>query len=153
MAPNEHPQTPGGFERQADASSRHDLRGALAGLTMPVHVISGEHDVLVPRWKQEELAAGFPGARLTVIQGGAHSLTLEKRRSSTPPSSTSSPTRPSVLEVPAVREDHRDAGLVGGLHDLGIALGAARLDDAGRARVDRELRPVGEREERVARHR
>ena len=75
---NEHPQEPEGFERQADASSRHDLRGALAGLTMPVHVISGEHDVLVPRWKQEELAAEIPGARLTVIEGGAHSLTLEK---------------------------------------------------------------------------
>ena len=54
-----------------------------------------------------------------------------------------------VLEVPAVGEDHRDAGGVRGLDDLGVALGAARLDDAGRARVDRELRAVGEREEGV----
>ncbi|MEA2458832.1 MAG: hypothetical protein QOC95_1804, partial [Thermoleophilaceae bacterium] len=44
-----------------------DLRGRLGGLTMPAHVISGEHDVLVPRWKQEELAAEIPGARHTVI--------------------------------------------------------------------------------------
>jgi pimeloyl-ACP methyl ester carboxylesterase len=75
---NEHPQAPEGFERQADASSRHDLRGRLGGLAMPVHVISGAHDVLVPRWKQEELAAGIPGARLTVIDGGPHALQLEK---------------------------------------------------------------------------
>jgi pimeloyl-ACP methyl ester carboxylesterase len=75
---NEHPQEPEGFERQADASSRHDLRGRLGGLSMPVHVISGAHDILVPRWKQEELAAEISGARHTVIEGGAHSLALEK---------------------------------------------------------------------------
>jgi pimeloyl-ACP methyl ester carboxylesterase len=63
---------------RADASSRDDLRGRLAGLSMPVHVISGEHDILVPRWKQEELAAEIPGARLTVIEGGSHALQLEK---------------------------------------------------------------------------
>ena len=45
---------------------------------MTVHVIAGEHDVLVPRWKQEELAAEIPGARVTVIEGDARSLTLEK---------------------------------------------------------------------------
>ena len=75
---NEHPQQPDGFERQADASSRHDLRGRLGELSMPVHVIAGEHDVLVPRWKQEELAAEIPGARLTVIERGSHALQLEK---------------------------------------------------------------------------
>ena len=54
-----------------------------------------------------------------------------------------------VLEVAAVREDHRDAGGVGGLDDLVVALRAARLDDRRDARVDRELRAVGEREEGV----
>ena len=77
MLSNEHPQAPEGFERQADASSRHDLRGRLAGLTMPVHVIAGEHDVLIPRWKCEELAAEIPGATLTVIERGSHALQLE----------------------------------------------------------------------------
>jgi 3-oxoadipate enol-lactonase len=77
MRANEHPQTPDGFERQAAASSRHDLRGRLGDLAMPVHVISGEHDVLIPRWKQEELAAEIPGAKLTVIPGGSHALQLE----------------------------------------------------------------------------
>ena len=54
-----------------------------------------------------------------------------------------------VLEVAAVREDHRDAGGVGGLDDLVVAHRAAGLDDRGDAGVDRELRAVGEREERV----
>ena len=44
---------------------------------MPVHVIAGEHDVLIPRWKQEELAAEIPGATLTVIERGSHALKLE----------------------------------------------------------------------------
>ena len=48
----------------------------------------------------------------------------------------------SVPEVPPVREDHRDAGGVGGLDDLVVTNRAARLDDGGDARVDRELGPV-----------
>ena len=77
MLANEHPQSPDAFERQIHASTAHDLRGKLAGLTMPVHVISGAHDVLIPRWKQEELAAEIPGATLTVIERGSHALQLE----------------------------------------------------------------------------
>ena len=55
----------------------------------------------------------------------------------------------SVLEVPAVREDHADAGLVGRLDDVEVALGSARLDDRRDPRLDGELRTVGEREEGV----
>src|SRR5215217_2158882 len=77
MRANEHPQEPDGFARQIHASSTHDLRGRLGGLTMPVHVISGAHDVLIPRWKQEELVAEILGARLTVIERGSHALQLE----------------------------------------------------------------------------
>lgn len=77
MRSNEHPQEPDAFERQSEASSRFDLRGKLGDLSMPVHVISGAHDILLPRWKQEELAAEIPGARLTVIERGSHALQLE----------------------------------------------------------------------------
>jgi pimeloyl-ACP methyl ester carboxylesterase len=77
MRSNEHPQEPDGFERQSEASSRFDLRGKLGDLSMPVHVISGAHDILLPRWKQEELAAEIPGAQLTVIERGSHALQLE----------------------------------------------------------------------------
>src|SRR4051812_23312341 len=57
--------------------------------------------------------------------------------------------RHSVLEVAAVREDHRDAGRVRGVDDLEVALRPAGLDDRGHARVDRRLGAVGEREEGV----
>ena len=49
----------------------------LSGLSMPVHVISGAHDTLLPHWKQEELAAEIPGSKLTVIERGSHALQLE----------------------------------------------------------------------------
>ena len=49
------------FARQLDASSRHDTRDRLASLSMPVHVIGGEHDILVPIWKSEEIAELIPG--------------------------------------------------------------------------------------------
>jgi hypothetical protein len=48
----------------------------------------------------------------------------------------------SVPEMPPVREHHRDAGGVGGLDDLVVTDGAARLDDGRDAGVDRELGPV-----------
>jgi len=79
MRENPHRQEPEAFGRQLHASAAHDLRGALDGLSaLPVHVIAGEHDVLMPRWKQEELAAEIPGARLTVIPRGSHALNLER---------------------------------------------------------------------------
>jgi len=79
MRDDPHPQEPEAFARQLHASSAHDLRGKLEGLSaLPVHVISGEHDVLLPPWKQVELAAEIPGARLTVIPRGSHALNLER---------------------------------------------------------------------------
>ena len=78
MRANPHPQSADAFARQSEASSRHDLRGRLGELSMPVHIISGEHDVLIPRWKQEELAMEIPGSRLTVIEKGPHGLNLER---------------------------------------------------------------------------
>ena len=75
---NPHPQEPAAFRRQAEASATHDLRGRLATLTMPVHVIAGEHDVVLPHWKSEELAAEIPGARLTVVPRAPHGLNIER---------------------------------------------------------------------------
>jgi len=72
-----HAQPPEAFARQSRASARHDVRDRLAELTMPVHVISGANDVLIPPWKQQELAALIPGAKLTVLEGVAHSMNLD----------------------------------------------------------------------------
>ena len=47
-------------------------------LSMPVHVIGGERDILVPVWKSKELAELIPGARLTVLERAPHGLTMER---------------------------------------------------------------------------
>jgi hypothetical protein len=57
--------------------------------------------------------------------------------------------RHSVPEVPVLREHHRDAGLLAGLDHLGVAFGAAGLDDGGGAGLNRQLGAVGEGEEGV----
>ena len=72
------PQRPDGFFRQAKAANRHDLRERLGELDLPVHVIGAERDALVPAWKTKELADLIPGARLTVVEGAAHGLNMER---------------------------------------------------------------------------
>jgi pimeloyl-ACP methyl ester carboxylesterase len=78
MLENPHPQPAEAFARQLDASSRHDARARLGSLSMPVHVIGAERDILVPVWKSRELAELIPGAELTVIEGSPHGANLER---------------------------------------------------------------------------
>ncbi len=78
MLQNPHPQDPEGFARQLAASSRHDTVDRLSGLSMPVQVIGGEHDILVPIWKSQELAGLIGGAKLTVLPSAPHGLSLER---------------------------------------------------------------------------
>lgn len=78
MLAHPHPQRPEGFGRQAEAAARHDVRGRLAELQMPVHVIGAEHDILVPVWKSRELADLIPGAKLTVLEGAPHGINIER---------------------------------------------------------------------------
>jgi 3-oxoadipate enol-lactonase len=77
MLQNPHFQDVEGFARQLDASSRHETRDRIGSLTMPVHVIGAEYDMLVPIWKPRELAELIPGARLTVLDRAPHSVQLE----------------------------------------------------------------------------
>jgi 3-oxoadipate enol-lactonase len=78
MLNNPHPQPPEAFARQIAACGRHDARDRLGSLTMPVHVIGGEHDILLPVWKSRELAELIPGSKLTVLSGAPHGLTIER---------------------------------------------------------------------------
>jgi 3-oxoadipate enol-lactonase len=78
MLANPHPQSPEAFARQLEASSRHDARDRLGSLSMPVHVIGAEHDIMVPVWKSREVAELIPGARLTVLPGAAHGVQVER---------------------------------------------------------------------------
>ena len=71
-------QEPEAFARQVHASSRHDTRDRLGSLAMPVHVIGGERDLLVPVWKSRELGELIPGARLTIVPGAPHGLGSER---------------------------------------------------------------------------
>ncbi len=75
---NPHPQPPDAFARQLAACSRHDARDRLGSLTMPTHVIGGEHDILLPVWKSREIASLIPDAKLTVLPGAPHALPLER---------------------------------------------------------------------------
>jgi pimeloyl-ACP methyl ester carboxylesterase len=49
-----------------------DLRAALDGIRVPVLVIAGGDDRLVPTWLSEELARGLPMARMVVVAGARH---------------------------------------------------------------------------------
>lgn len=78
MLSNPHPQEPDAFVRQLHASSGHDTRERLGSLSMPVHVIGAEHDILVPVWKSTEVAEAIDGAKLTVLPGAPHGINLER---------------------------------------------------------------------------
>ena len=78
MLENPHPQPPEAFARQLAASSRHDTRDRLGSLSMPVHVIGAERDILVPIWKSREIASLIPGANLTVIEKAPHGANVER---------------------------------------------------------------------------
>ena len=78
MLADPHPQPPEAFARQLRASSKHDAREGLGSLAMPVHVIGGEHDILVPVWKSRELHELIPGSKLTVLPGAPHGVSLER---------------------------------------------------------------------------
>ena len=74
---NPHPQSVEGFARQAQAVGRHEARDRLGRLSLPVHVIGAERDMMIPIWKSRELAELIPDAQLTVIEGGTHGVNLE----------------------------------------------------------------------------
>ncbi len=78
MLADPHPQPAEAFARQLDASSRHNAGERLPQLDVPTQVIGAEQDILVPVWKSKELAELIPGAKLTVLEGSAHGLNLER---------------------------------------------------------------------------
>jgi 3-oxoadipate enol-lactonase len=72
-----YPQPPEAFARQAAAGANHDVRDRLGELSMPVHVIGAERDLMIPVWKQRELASLIPGAKLTILDGQGHGVQWE----------------------------------------------------------------------------
>ncbi len=74
---NPYPQPPEAFARQAAAGGLHDVRDRLGELTMPVHVIGAERDIMIPVWKSRELAELIPGSKLSIIDGQGHGVMWE----------------------------------------------------------------------------
>lgn len=63
---------------QMGAIARHDTRGRLGELAgLPVTVLHGEEDALVPCQQGRELAAAIPGAQLVTIPGCGHMLSTD----------------------------------------------------------------------------
>lgn len=75
---NPHPQDPEALIRQIRAMDRHDLRHRLGELQMPVHLIAGDRDVLIPIWKTEAVAELVPRATLTRLRNTGHALNAER---------------------------------------------------------------------------
>jgi pimeloyl-ACP methyl ester carboxylesterase len=66
---------------QLAAIARHDTRPRLRELAgLPVTVLHGLQDVLVPVARGRELAMGIPGARLVMIPRSGHVLTTDAER-------------------------------------------------------------------------
>ncbi len=64
-------------QRQTEASTEEDTRAQLHRITAPTLVLVGREDILLPVRQSEELAALIPGAKLVVLDGGAHAFSIE----------------------------------------------------------------------------
>lgn len=78
MRANPHPQSTEAFQRQVEASGRHEARDRLGTISVPTHVIGAEHDTLVPVWKSKEIVELIPGADYSVMPGAPHALNMER---------------------------------------------------------------------------
>jgi pimeloyl-ACP methyl ester carboxylesterase len=58
--------------------ARIDSRPALPHISCPVLLACGEADALTPPEQAREMAALIPGARLTLVAGAGHMLTMEQ---------------------------------------------------------------------------
>lgn len=71
---------PSGYRAAANASYTADERAVLAGIRLPVLVVAGDLDAVVPLARAEQLAAAIPGARLAVFPGSGHLTNQEQPR-------------------------------------------------------------------------
>jgi 3-oxoadipate enol-lactonase len=65
---------------QIAAIARHDLRARLPHLDLPVLVLHGEEDRLIPPEAGRRLADLIPGARFELIPGAGHVMTTDAER-------------------------------------------------------------------------
>jgi pimeloyl-ACP methyl ester carboxylesterase len=77
VAANPYPPRAYACQRQTDASAVQDTRAQLRQIVAPTLVLVGREDIMLPVRHSEELAALIPGARLVVLEGGAHGFSIE----------------------------------------------------------------------------
>jgi pimeloyl-ACP methyl ester carboxylesterase len=69
---------PAGYRQAAIALHHSDERDVLPSITVPVLVIAGEHDRVVPMALSRQLVDGISGAQLEIIPGAGHLSNQEK---------------------------------------------------------------------------
>jgi pimeloyl-ACP methyl ester carboxylesterase len=74
---NPYPPTPQGIYHQSRACGDFDTTDRLGDIRCPTLVLAGKEDVLLPVPFSEQLARGFPGAELVVLEKAGHGLLVE----------------------------------------------------------------------------
>jgi pimeloyl-ACP methyl ester carboxylesterase len=69
---------PEGYAACCEAVAGHDLRAGLAKIQAPTLVIAGEQDLATPPEHGREIVAGIAGARLVVLDPGAHLASVQR---------------------------------------------------------------------------
>jgi pimeloyl-ACP methyl ester carboxylesterase len=69
---------PDAYARAAVATSLFDAAGQLDQIRVPTLVLTGDHDVLVPRAYGEALRTGIAGAEMMVVPDAGHLCTIEQ---------------------------------------------------------------------------
>lgn len=67
------------YRRQLEATLAHNICSRLAQITVPTLVLGGDHDLLNPVAKLEELASKIPKAQLHIYSGLGHGFMFEAR--------------------------------------------------------------------------
>jgi len=80
----DHPTPDYALHRQSQAIAGFDSYGQLPSLRMPVLVMTGEDDVLVPPDNSETLAERIPGAELVKIPGAGHGFLKQRTDEAVP---------------------------------------------------------------------
>lgn len=69
---------PEAYATLCEALATHDLRGELAGITVPTLVVAGREDPATPVAHARELADTIPGATLIELPGASHLANVER---------------------------------------------------------------------------
>ena len=67
-----------GYAGCCEAIAGMDLRGGLPGITAPTLVVAGRQDPSIPPEHGEAIAAAVPGARIEILDPGAHLASVER---------------------------------------------------------------------------